>query len=80
MPICLDRISKGKIGVYGSISNKWGLMKLLPETGVVAISVEAGAALHFDKVEVCLPLHDGWHGDLLCILCGESSMIRPACT
>lgn len=40
-------------------------MKLLPETVVFGTSVDANAALHFDEAAVCLPLHDGWHGDLL---------------
>lgn len=54
-------------------------MKLFPDTGAVAISVEACAALHFDKAAVCLPLHDGWQGHLFATLCGKSIVVWPTC-
>lgn len=55
-------------------------MKSFPEYVAVVTSVEAGAALHLAKAAVCLPLHDGWHGDLFCTLSVESNVACPACT
>ena len=47
-------------------------MKLLPEIGAVATSVDDVAALHLDRAGCCLPLQDGWHGILSSSLSAES--------